>query len=429
MRTNPSGRPRLRRIRPSMLIVTAGLLVSAGCSSTTAADDKSASANISSSDMITADSVDPGQLEATVKRALLDSVPVDKLDPVVANAIAVASKPLTGDQQALLEKCLSAPTCETGRGTLTVGISLYPVGNAARAIWRAETTAQALAYPEVKKIVYVGSGTNIAEVQANLRSLIAQKVDIIVDDPVFGAAILPVAKQATDAGITFVTGNSPLPKEAESVIDAQVPFDACEAAKGAAEKVLADAGDAALRTYGMYTGVPGNAPAAGWQPCLQKAMDDAGWTKAAEGFTQWTAQGEAQEANALISSGSQLGAFFYDYTNDEFLKPYIAAGKTPPANFGNTPNYSFFQVHQQAKDAGLNPRSYVSNGHAWFGRMALTAAMMIKAGQDVPPVVKVPVPVVSMDDIQDQNPAGMPANAPVPTLLTPEQAQFAIAAS
>jgi ABC-type sugar transport system substrate-binding protein len=418
------------RRRPLTAALAAALALSAlvACSSTTSGGGNERE-EVSADDMITAESVDADQLDAAIKRALLDAVPAEDLDPVVTNALAVASEPLSDEQKDLLKECLNASSCETGRGSLTVGISVYPTGNSARSIWRAETTAQAIAYPQVKKIVYVGSGADISEVQANLRSLIAQNVDVIVDDPVFGAAVLPVVQQAQKAGITYVTGNSNLPKEAESLVAAQVPFNPCAGAEAAAENLLADAGSDTPQTYGMYTGVPGNAPAANWQPCLTDAMENAGWRREIEGFTQWTPQGEVQEANALISAGEELGGIFYDYTNDEFLKAYVRAGEAPPDNYANTPNYSFFGIQKSVEDAGFDTTSYVANGHAWFGRMALTAAMMIEAGMDVPAVVDVPVPVVSINDIQDQNIDGMPASAPLPTLLDPEMARLAISAS
>ena len=293
-------------------------------------------------------------------------------------------------------------------------------------IRRAEATAQAIAYPQVKKIIFTAASSgDIAEVLANLRSLIAQKPDIIVEDPVFGAAILPAAKQALAAGITFVTANSPLPEEAASSVSVQLPYDLCSMGTTAAKQVLADAGDRA-KGYANYTGVAGNAVASEWQPCVDKVMKGADWKKEVSGLTQWTAQGETQAANELLASGKDISAMFYDYTNDAFLRPYIDKKQTPPASFADTPNYSFFGVFDDAKKAGLDIVSYVSNGHVWYSRMGVTAGIEKELGKDVPNKVMAPVPVVSMADIQDQNIPGMPANAPVPTLLSPELAKVAL---
>ncbi len=430
MKTARAGRKEFRRARFSFPVLTGVALatVLAGCSSTTGANTSDNVSHGTASDLITASSVDPTELAATAKKALLADVPVSQLPPVVADAFAVASKPLTDAQLQLLKTCLSQRSCDTGQGTLTVAINADFTNNPVWSTRRAEATAQALAYPQVKRIIFTSSSSgNIAEVLANLRSLISQKVDIIIEDPVFGAAILPAAKEAKAAGITFVTANSPLPPEAADVVAAQLPYDLCGIGTDAAKKIVADA-KTGSKSYAFYTGVPGNANAAEWQPCAEKELKAAGWQQAVSGFTQWTGQGETQAANELLASGKDVSAMFYDYSTDAFLRPYISAGQTPPASFTDTANYSAFELADEAKKAGLNSANYVSNGHVWYARMAVTAGIEIKLGVNVPNKILAPVPVVALADIQDQNVPGMPANVPLPTLLSPELANLALSA-
>jgi ABC-type sugar transport system substrate-binding protein len=430
MKTTSTGGTQFRRARLSLPVLASVVLATilSGCSSTTGANTSDNASHGLPSDLITASSVDPTQLAATAKKALLADVPVAELPPVVADALAVASKPLTDAQLQLLKTCLSQRSCDTGQGTLTVGINADFTNNPFWSIRRAEATAQALAYPQVKRIVFTSSSSgNISEVLANLRSLIAQRVDIIVEDPVFGAAILPAAKEAKAAGITFVTANSPVPPEAAEMVSAQVPYDLCAMGTTAAQKIAAEAGTGP-KSYALYTGVPGNANAAEWHPCAEKELKAAGWQQTVSGFTQWTGQGETQAANELLASGKDVSAMLYDSNSDAFLRPYISAGKTPPASFVNTPLYSSFDLANDAKKAGLKSVSYVSNGHVWYARMAVTAGIMIKLGADVPNKVLAPVPVVAFEDIQDQNVPGMPGNVPLPTLLSPELANLALSA-
>jgi ABC-type sugar transport system substrate-binding protein len=432
MKVRSVGRTPSLRVRALLPLVAAVAIAITGCSSTTDPGSGEStggeSDNSAAEDLITASSssVDQEALAATIKRALLAEVPVSDLPPVVADAFAVASQPLTDEQTDLLKECLTQRSCDTGRGSLTIAINADFTNNPWWSIRRAEATAQAIAYPQVKRIIFTSAASgDIAEVLANLRSLIAQDVDVIIEDPVFGAAILPAAKQATAAGITFVTANSPLPEEASSSVSVQLPYDLCSMGTAAAEKVVEDAGDRP-KTYALYTGVAGNAVASEWQPCVEKVMDQEGWTKEISGLTQWTPQGETQAANELLASGKDVSAMFYDYTNDAFLRPYIDDRKTPPASFADTPNYSFFNVFDDAQKAGLDIVSYVSNGHVWYQRMAVTAGIEKALGMDVPNKVLAPVPVVSMADIADQNIPGMPANAPIPTLLDPELANYAL---
>jgi ABC-type sugar transport system substrate-binding protein len=430
MKTTGAGWTEIRRNRFSMPIVAGAVFATilTGCSSTTGTNAGGTASHGVPTDLITASSVDSKEVAATAKKALLADVPASELPPVVADAFAVASKPLTDAQLQLLKTCLSQRSCDTGQGTLTVAINADFTNNPVWSTRRAEATAQALAYPQVKRIIFTSSSSgNIAEVLANLRSLIAQKVDIIVEDPVFGGAILPAAREAKAAGITFVTANSPLPPEAAEMVAAQLPYDLCGIGTNAAKKIVADAGTGS-KSYAFYTGVPGNANAAEWQPCAEKELTAAGWKQAVSGFTQWTGQGETQAANELLASGKDVSAMFYDYSADAFLRPYISAGKTPPASFVDTANYSAFDVANDAKKAGLSSANYVSNGHVWYARMGVTAGIEIKLGVNVPNKVLAPVPVVALADILDQNVAGMPSNVPLPTLLSPELAKLALSA-
>ena len=404
--------------------VAAAAALLAGCSSTTAQSSNSSSV-VASGEMITADSVDQTALAKTIRQALFADVKVADLDPVMADTMAVASVPLTTEQNALLATCMSQASCDTGHGTLTIGINADAANNPWWNIRRAEATAQAIAYPQVKKIIYTSSPSgDIAEVLANLGSLIAQKVDIIIDNPDFGTAILPVVQQAKDAGIVFITANAPLPPETVGVTAVQIPFDLCEMGKTAATELNKTVG--APSGYGLYTGIPGNAVAAAWHPCAQQAMDGLGWSKATEGFTQWTPQGSSQAANALIASGQQVGAILNDDYMDEFYKAYMTANTAPPATFNDAPRFSSFQVDQDLKAANFTPNTLVANGHVWYGRPAVTAGVMIKSGMQVEPKIVPPVPVVRLDSITDLNVAGAPATSVIGSLLTVDQMTMAL---
>ena len=408
--------------------VAATAVLLAGCSSTTAQSTNSSSVVASgdaSVEMITADSVDQKALAATIRRALFDDVPVADLDPVMANTMAVASVPLTDEQNALLATCMSQASCDTGHGTLTIGINADAANNPWWNIRRAEATAQAIAYPQVKRIIYTSSPTgDIAEVLANLRSLIAQKVDIIVDNPDFGPAILPVVQQAKDAGIVFVTANAPLPDDTLDATAVQIPFDLCEMGKNAATQLNEVVGKPS--GYALYTGIPGNAVAAAWHPCAQEALDGLGWTKATEGFTQWTPQGSSQAANALIASGQDVAAILNDDYMDEFYKAYLTANTAPPATFNDAPRFSSFQVDEDVKAANFTPNTLVANGHVWYGRPAVTAGVMIKSGMEVDKKIVPPVPVVRLDSITDLNVPGAPATSVIGSLLTVDQMTMAL---
>jgi hypothetical protein len=426
MTTMSAGRTRPRTfgsiLKPAALGVAAVLL--AACSSTTAPSSSSGGGG-PSVEPVTTTSVDQAALTATIKKAFLTDVPVDSLDPVVKNAMAVASTPLTAEQNTLLETCLRKSVCETGRGSLTIAFPNDNV-NTWRSTFRAELTAQAIASPQIAKIVY-NNAADVATEIANLKSLIAQRVDIIVMNTIYASAILPTVKEAKAAGITVIEAQAPIPDELAAVVDSTIAPDLCQLYTDAAKQVAATGGSDS--TYAIYTGIAGGSTAAVWQPCFRQTMKEAGWSEAVEGFTQWSPQGEKQAANALLASGKKPDAIIYDASPEEFLKPYIQDRSTPPTVMSDIVYQSWLNTYQDAVEAGIKPKGIISNSQVWYGRLGVTAGVMVKAGQPVAKKIVPTAPSVSVDEVLDRNDASLPAAAPVQTLLTADQMKLALSVS
>ncbi|OZC57111.1 hypothetical protein CH289_04265 [Rhodococcus sp. RS1C4] len=412
---------RLRGPRWLYLAALVPLLVfGAGCSSTT-----SAVVERGVVEPVSADVADPAALQATIDKAFLQSIPADSLNPVIRNTMAVASVPFTPELDAVYADCLDNNTCETGRGSMTVAFANDNV-NPWRSIFRAEITAQAIASPQVSRFIY-NTSTDVAGFLANFRSLVVQQVDVIVINSIYGGAIGPVLEQAKNAGILVVEAQTPLPADLAATVSAQVVPDLCQTYAEAGDMIAA-AGSSS-ETYALYTGIPGNGNAAVWQPCLDQSMADNGWEKSVEGFTQWTPQGTSQAANALLASGENPGAVVYDYTPEDLVRPFIDRGVTPPVTMSDVVNQSWLTAFSEARDAGLEPVGFITNSQVWSGRIAVTAGIMLRAGQDVDQQMVSPNPVVPVGDILDQMDSSIPASTPVPSLLTPEQIRLALSAS
>lgn len=420
------GRKRTQRPRSvgSLLTAAVAALLLAACSSTTTPSGTAASSGPAVAPVNT-DSVEPAALAATIKKAFLSDRPVTELDPVLKNTMAVASTPLTSEQDQLLASCLRKNTCDTGRGSLTVGYVNDAV-NPFRSVMRAELTAQAIALPQVKTIIY-NSAPDVAAEIANIKSLTAQRVDVIVMASIYGGAVLSAVREAKAAGIVVVQTDNPLPKGSEGEVDSVIASDLCRLWGEAGTKIAAAV--PSKSTYAIYTGIPGNSNVAVWKPCFEKSMQAAGWTRELEGFTQWTPQGTKQAANALVASGKRPGALAYDYTPEDFIKPYIKDRVTPPIVWGDTVNYAWLKTFQDAKDAGLDPKGFVADSQVWILRAGVTAGVMKKAGQEVSNTIDSSGPVVDMNAIVDSYDPAIPADSPVRSLLTPDEIKLALTVS
>ena len=101
------------------------------------------------------------------------------------------------DQDKAME-CWKKNTCETGTGgKLTVGLADGFGGNVARQIFKMEFILQALTYKDIGKIVYTDANLDTQKAISDMRSMVAQGVDVIVSYPDSGDALLPVYRQAT----------------------------------------------------------------------------------------------------------------------------------------------------------------------------------------------------------------------------------------
>lgn len=401
-------------------LVTA-VVLAAACSSTT-----SGTVQRGSVDPVSIEGIDPVAVQATATKAFLHEIPVAELDPVVHNTMAVASTPLTDEQTDTYKRCLRKNVCETGRGSLTIAFPNDNV-NPWRSIFRAEFTAQAIASPQIKKIIY-NTSNDVAGFLANFRSLVVQQVDIIVINSIYAGAIGPVIEQAKKAGIVVIEAHTPLPSEVSSLVDSEITPDLCQMYTDAG-RMIAASPTVSDKSYALYTGTPGNSNAAAWQPCLERTLREAGWRRSLEGFTQWTPQGTSQAANALLASGQKPGALVYDYTPEDFVRPYVDRGSTPPLVMSDVVNQAWFTAFKGAQDARLNPYSLISNSQVWIGRVAVTAGIMVRAGQPVGRKITSPGPIVSMADVLKYADPAIPANTPVPSLLSTEQIILALSAS
>ena len=166
---------------------------------------------------------------------------------------------------ALALKCWKNNGCNTGTGgKLTVAYLEQFGENVYRQMSKMEFILQALTYPEVGKIIYSSAHVDFNKAFADWKAAIAQGVDLIVTYPDFGDAMIPVMKQATDAGIpvaTYAWGYVSDPGKNYLTV---VGEDTCALGKTYAYVMnnQVKSGDIAF-----LGGFPGNPLSEGWQKC------------------------------------------------------------------------------------------------------------------------------------------------------------------
>ena len=341
----------------------------------------------------------------------------DNVSPVIVEAIKRAAVDLTPEQRALALKCWKDSVCETGHGNLTVAYADGFGENVWRQVTKMEFIAQALTYPNIKKIVYSSAGGDATKAISDLRAFVAQKVDVIVIFADAGAALLPTVKEASEAGITVVLHNGTdiggkpgkdyLTSIAENVCNLGVGF----------IKVVGDNSRKDPTTVVELGGTPGNPLSATWQKCADDELAKHKNMKLlGKADTNWTQEGAFQAMTGFLSQIGAVDSVVYEYA-DGFrggLRAWQAANKKPDVIVAlRTDEQGLFCDWEKVNDP--NFKIFYSNGQNDQSRFALTAAMMKKDGQTVAGNIDVPFKMKQV--VKGMCNPSLPEDASVSTLL------------
>ena len=276
----------------------------------------------------------PGPSHARdAKELLLKSVgTTENVSPVIVEAIRHAAMDLTPEQRKLAIECWKNNVCETGHGTLTVAYADGFGENVWRQVTKMEFIAQALTYPNIKKIVYTSATGDATKAVSDMRAYIAQKVDVIVIFADAGPALLPTVKEATEAGILVVlhngtyVGGKPgkdfLTTIAENICALGTDF----------VKIVLDNSKKDPTTIVELGGTPGNGLSAGWQKCSEEEIAKHKNLKLlGKADTNWTQEGSFKAMSGFLAQYGGVDAVLFEYA-DGFrggLRAYDAAKKAP----------------------------------------------------------------------------------------------------
>jgi ABC-type sugar transport system substrate-binding protein len=312
-------------------------------------------------------------------------------DPIILKTLKIATTPLTAAQQAKVSECMKSSTCSTGQGKLTLGIADSFGDIPWRVQARLEQTAQAIQSGQVKKIIYTNGHGDLQKSQANFRSLLAQRVDIISAYYDFASAMTSLFRQAQRQGAIVTSYISPVPHGdgAKDAIQFSENYeDVANSMADAIKEGHPSPGNAAL-----MTGVAGNPTGSAWQPTAQKNLEAAGWKVIYKGNTSWTPAGELAATSALIAKGKPVDALLYDGAGPtNLIKGFQRAGKKIPAVASFSPDNTYYSLWQSI---GSPKDQYVTDSQTWTGRVAVQAAIDRANGETVPGEIVLPQPLVA----------------------------------
>ena len=329
-------------------------------------------------------------------------------------AIYRAGLPVDDATRELALKCWKDKVCDTGSGgELTLAIADGFGENVWREITHMEVILQALTYPEIGKIMYSSARYDTQTAISDIRSFVAQDVDIIVGYPDGGDALLPAVREATERGIPYVPYAYGKIGEPGKDYLTFVGEDVCKLGQNFAAVFNEEIGTGKVAFLG---GTPGNPLSAAWQACEEEALGP-GLELIGRGDTNWTREGTLQAVSGFISSDPDLKGISYEYA-DGFLgglRAYEAAGLPMDIVLTlRTDEVGLFCEWADMKNP--NFKIFYSAGGNFQSRIALTAAMMKLKGYGVPAAgVIVPARMRQVDESSCNR--DVPGEYPVSSLV------------
>jgi len=277
-----------------------------------------------------------------------------------------------------------------------------------------EFILQALTYPQVGKIIYKSAHSDLNQGIADFKAAIAQKVSLIVSYPDFGDAMLPVMKEATDAGIpvaTYAWGYVTGPGKNYLTV---VGEDTCNLGKEFAKVMNTQVKSGNIAFMG---GFPGNPLSLGWQTCEKPALNSNIKVVATEP-TNWDPSKVQSVVAGILAAHPDVKGWSYEYglgMAQGAFAAYQAAGKPFNAVLTlRTDDVGMGCAFNKLNNPNLKMWYYTS-GNTQI-RVAFTAAMMKLKGAKIPPKIVFPIQLQNQR-VRDSCVKGYPQEASATSLI------------
>ena len=352
---------------------------------------------------------------STLKKTLFKATLLPK-DPTARNiALAALGRADRKVNLALALKCWKNNGCDTGTGGKLKVAYIEQFGeNTFREMSKMEFILQALTYPSIGKIIYSSAHVDFTKAFADWKAAIAQKVDVIVTYPDFGDAMIPVMKEATDAGIqvaTYAWGYVTGPGTNYLTV---VGEDTCALGKTFAYVMNNQVKSGNIAFLG---GFAGNPLSEGWQKCERPSLNPNIHVVATEP-TDWNPSKVQQVVAGILAKYPDIKGWSYEY-GGAMAQGALAAYKAAGIPYNTVLTLRTDDVVMGCEfDRQKNPKLkmfYYTSGNTQI-RVAFTAAMMKLKGATIPPQIVFPIELQNQR-VRDSCVKGYPQSASATSLI------------
>jgi len=334
---------------------------------------------------------------ALVEKAL---GPVVDTPEIVLASIARADQDL---DQATIDtalECWNNVECDTGSGgEMIMGVADGGRGNVWRQVTHMEAILQALTYPEIGTIVSRDAqwDEDPAVAEADIRFLIQRGVDFIIGYPDQGTNISSAILEAEAAGIPYIpysAGYVGLPGDEGALIPGEdytaiVGEDLCALGESFADVLNTEVGSGKI---GIMGGTPGNALSAGWQRCMQPALESGVKPVGPPADTYWVNDFALQSVLGWLSKDPDIKGYAYEYADGMYTALDAYEELDVPVEdltvVVRTDEQTLFCDWVERNEPSY--KIFFSAGGNFQSRVAVTAAMLDLQGAEIPAEILVP---------------------------------------
>jgi ribose transport system substrate-binding protein len=334
---------------------------------------------------------------ALVEKAL---GPVADTPEIVLASIARADQDL---DQATIDtalECWNNVECDTGSGgEMIMGVADGGRGNVWRQVTHMEAILQALTYPEIGTIVSRDAqwDEDPAVAEADIRFLIQRGVDFIIGYPDQGTNIAGAILEAEAAGIPYIpysAGWVGLPGDEGALVPGEdytaiVGEDLCALGESFADVLNTEVGNGKI---GIMGGTPGNALSAGWQRCMQPALDSGVKPVGPPADTYWVNDFALQSVLGWLSKDPDIKGYAYEYADGMYTALDAYEELDVPVEdmtvVVRTDEQTLFCDWVERNEPSY--KIFFSAGGNFQSRVAVTAAMLDLQGAEIPAEIVVP---------------------------------------
>jgi len=279
-----------------------------------------------------------------------------------------------------------------------IGLSNFSVANSWRVQMIAEAEHGAEQNGKVARLVVTNSEGSVEKQISDLEDLIAQKVDAIVVTAANPKAVVPVIARARQAGIVVVDFDN---VTASDEVNTRLIVDNVEFGRVLAEWLVEELdGKGNIVVFNGIEGTQGNADRWGGGNSVFKNYPGINIVQTV--YASWDYAQAKRAMEDVLSAYPKIDGVWSQggAMSEAVIETYLERGLRPVPVTGEDGN-GFLKIWKKVSDMYPGYESIAASFPTWLSAEAINTAVRILEGEQVPKEMRIPVPTITQDELDE----------------------------